>query len=79
LQPNCDASFAEHLDILKTTFHYGKTHKVNEQEVKANKLLNANDFDCEQGKFNFIIKSNATSYMVIPFDINHVISTCGAL
>jgi hypothetical protein len=30
LQLDCDASFAKHLEVLKTTFYYGKTHKVNE-------------------------------------------------
>jgi hypothetical protein len=31
------------LTFLKTTFYYGKTHKVNEQKVKVHLVLNAND------------------------------------
>jgi len=65
--------FCEHLDVFKTTFYYGKTHKVNEQEVKVHLLLNANDIDCRQGKFKFTMKSNATFFMVPPFDINPLI------
>jgi hypothetical protein len=30
LQLDYDASSAKHLEVLKTTFYYGKTHKVNE-------------------------------------------------
>ncbi len=30
LQLDCDASFAKHLEVLKTKIYYGKTHKVNE-------------------------------------------------
>ncbi len=38
LQPKCDPSFAKYLEILKTFFCYGKTHKVNEQEIKVHEL-----------------------------------------
>jgi hypothetical protein len=36
LQPDCDASFANHLQVFKVIFYYGKTmHKVDEQEVQV--------------------------------------------
>ncbi len=70
LQLDCEASFIKHLEVLKTIFYYGETHKVNEQEVKVHELLNTSDIDCQQGMFKFTMKSNATSCMVPPFDSN---------
>ncbi len=75
LHLDCDASFAKHLEILKTFFCYGKTHKVNEQEVKVHELLNTSYIDCQHGMFKFTMKSNATSCMVPPFDINPLTCT----
>jgi hypothetical protein len=75
LQPDCDAFFAKHLGVLKIIFCYGKTHKVNELEVKVHELLNTSDIDCQQGMFKLTMKSNATSCMVPLFDINFLTCT----
>jgi hypothetical protein len=64
------ASFAKHLEVLKTTFYYHKTHKVNEQEIKVHELLNANDFNYQQDMFKFTMKSNATSCTKPHFNTN---------
>ncbi len=47
LQSNYDVSFANHLQIFKITFCYGKiVCKVDEQEVQVQELLNVTNFDC---------------------------------
>jgi hypothetical protein len=47
LQLDCDASFANHFQVLKTSFCCGKTMcKVDEQEVQVQERLNATDLDC---------------------------------
>jgi hypothetical protein len=30
MQPKCDATFFKHLQIIKSTFYMGKTHKVDD-------------------------------------------------
>jgi hypothetical protein len=70
LQPNCDACFAKHLEVLRIALCYDKTHKVNEKEVKVHELLNAKVPNYQQGMFQLTMKSNATSCMVPPFDTN---------
>ncbi len=48
---------------------------MNEQEIKVHEVLNTTDIDCQQGIFKLIMKSNATSCMVPPFDINFLTCT----
>jgi hypothetical protein len=46
LQLNYDVAFANHLQVFKVTFCYGKiVCKVNEQEVQVQGLLHATNFD----------------------------------
>jgi len=47
LQQDCDAFFANHLQVFKIAFCCGKTiRKVDEQKVQMHKLLYATNFDC---------------------------------
>lgn len=62
--------FCKHLEVLKITLCYDKTHKVNEKEVKVHELLNVNDPNYQQGMFKLTMKSNATFCIVPPFDTN---------
>jgi hypothetical protein len=45
MQPKCDATFFKHLQIIKSTFCLGKTHKVDDQDMMVGELLNARDLD----------------------------------
>jgi hypothetical protein len=46
LQSDCDASFTNHLQVLKVVFCCGKiVCKVNEKEIQMQKLLNATNLD----------------------------------
>ncbi len=67
------ASFFKHLKVIKTTFCYDKTQRVDEHEIKVFKFLNVNDFDCQQEIFKHIMKLNATTRMPPPFDVNPLI------
>jgi len=62
--------FVKHLQIIKTTFCLGKTNKVDDKNMMVGELLNANDLDCQQGMFKLTMKSNATTCMATPFDLN---------
>jgi hypothetical protein len=46
MDPKCDATFVKHLQIIKSAFHLGKTHKVDDQNMMVGELCNANDLDC---------------------------------
>jgi hypothetical protein len=47
LQLDCDASFANYVQVLKTSFCCGRTMcKVDEQNVQVQELLNATDLEC---------------------------------
>ncbi len=71
LQQDCDAFFANHLQVFKIAFCCGKTiRKVDEQEVQMHKLLYATNFDYHQGMFKLTMKSNAATCMVPTFDTN---------
>jgi hypothetical protein len=48
----------------------GKTHKVDDQDMMVSELFNANDLDWQQGMFKFTLKSNASTCMAPPFDLN---------
>ncbi len=56
MDPKCDATFVKLLQIIKATFHLGKTHKVDDQNMMVGELLNANDLDCQQGMFKLTMK-----------------------
>ncbi len=46
LQLDYDASFANHIQVLKVAFYYGKTlRKVDEQKVQVQEILNVINFD----------------------------------
>jgi len=66
----CDATFLKHLQVIKTIFCLGKTHKVDDQDMMVGEFLNASDLDYQQGMFKFTMKSNAATRMTPPFDLN---------
>jgi hypothetical protein len=43
MTPKCDATFVKHLQIIKSSFHLGKTHKLDDQNMLVGELLNVND------------------------------------
>jgi len=47
MQPECDATFFKHLQVIKLAFCLGKTHKVDDQDRIVGELLNASDLDCQ--------------------------------
>jgi hypothetical protein len=42
----CDATFVKHLQVNKSTFYLGKTHKVDDQDMMMGELLDVSDLDC---------------------------------
>jgi hypothetical protein len=74
----CDATFFKHLQVIKSNFYLGKTHKVDDQDMMVGELLNVNDLDCQQGVFKYTMKSNAIACMAPPFDLNPL-TKCGTL
>jgi hypothetical protein len=76
MDPKCDAIFVKHLQIIKSAFHLGKTHKVDNQNMMVDELFNVNDFDCQQGMFKLTMKSNVTTCMTPPLTkMWHVMTT----
>jgi hypothetical protein len=45
LQPNHEASFPKHLEVIKMAFYYGKTQLLDGVENFGSKVLNVNDLD----------------------------------
>jgi hypothetical protein len=43
MNPKCDATFVKHLQIIKSAFHLGETHKLDDQNMMLGELLNVND------------------------------------
>jgi hypothetical protein len=43
---------------------------VDDQDMMVGELFNANDLDFQQGMFKFTLKSNASTCMAPPFDLN---------
>jgi len=38
----CDATFFKHLQVIKSNFYLGKTHKVDDEDMMVGELLNVN-------------------------------------
>jgi hypothetical protein len=55
--------FWKYMEVVKTSFCYGKTFALNGQEVQVLELLNARDLECQQGLFKLTMKSNARACM----------------
>jgi hypothetical protein len=70
MQPECDATFFKHLQVIKLAFCLGKTHKVDDQDMMVGELLNASDLDCQQGMFKLTMKSNEVVCMAPLFYLN---------
>jgi hypothetical protein len=51
LQPNCEESFAKHLDILKTWYCESKVMGFGKSSKVVLALLNRHQLDYEQGIF----------------------------
>jgi hypothetical protein len=45
LQPDCEASFPKHLEVIKTTFYSNKTQLLDAVETFVYKVLNVSDLD----------------------------------
>jgi hypothetical protein len=58
------------LRFLKITFCYNKTHKADMKIVMVQELLNANDLDYQHNMFKLTMKSNVTTCVIPPFDMN---------
>jgi hypothetical protein len=43
---------------------------VDDQDMMVGELLNVNDLNCQQGMSKCTMKSNATTCMAPPFDLN---------
>jgi hypothetical protein len=45
LQPDCEASFPKHLEVIKTTFYSSKTQLMNGVETFVYEVFNVNDLE----------------------------------
>jgi hypothetical protein len=70
LQVKCVTSFPKHLVVIKITLCSNKTYLLDGVETFVLEVFNVSDLNYQQGMFKSMMKSNAITCVVPPFDTN---------